>query len=144
MVDVSSPDVAAAYNEVRSDANETNWALFGYEGNALVVQGKGSGGVEELKQLLAEDQCQFGYLRVISGDSESKRVKFVFISWVGERVGALKRAKVSVHKANVKTVIQSFGVEVHAEKLDELDEGELLSRVKKAGGADYSGNLANN
>lgn len=48
----------------------------------------------------------YGYLRVVSGDSESKRSKFVFISWVGEKVGPLKRAKVSVHKASVKQIIQ--------------------------------------
>jgi len=144
MCDVSDPELKAAYEEVRTDANDTAWCLFGYEGNAIKVQGKGSGDVEELKALLQDDQSQFGYLRVISGDNESKRAKFVFISWVGERVSPLKRAKVSVHKANIKSVIQSFAIEVHAEKQEELAESEILSRIRKAGGADYSGNLANN
>jgi len=107
------------------------------------VQGKGAGGVEELKALLEEDQCQYAYIRVISGDAESKRSKFVFLSWVGERVSPLKRAKVSVHKANVKKVIQSYAVEVHAESLEELTEEDILAKVRKAGGADYSGNVAN-
>lgn len=81
--------------------------LFAYEGNnKIVVKGSGSGGLEELKGHLEDDAVQYGYLRVVSGDSESKRSKFVFISWVGERVGPLKRAKVSVHKAGVKSVIQ--------------------------------------
>jgi len=144
MCDVSNSELAATYQEVRNDSNDTNWCLFGYEGNAIVVQGKGSGDLEELKGSLAEDQVQYGYLRVISGDSESKRAKFVFISWVGERVSPLKRAKVSVHKASVKQVIQSYAVEVHAEKPDELNPDEVLAKVRKAGGADYSGNLANN
>lgn len=101
-------------------------------------------GLDELKSNLEDDQVQYGYLRVTSGDSESKRAKFVFISWVGERVGPLKRAKVSVHKASVKQIIQAYAIEVHAEKQDELEESEILSKVRKAGGADYSGNLANN
>jgi len=143
MCDVSNPELAPAYQEVRSDSNDTNWVVFGYEGNAIQVQGKGSGDLDELKGTLAEDQVQYGYLRVISGDAESKRAKFVFISWVGERVSPLKRAKVSVHKASVKQVIQSYAVEVHAERLEELSNEELLSKVRKAGGADYSGNVAN-
>ena len=71
--------------------------VFGYEGNSkIVVKGSGSGGLDELKGSLEDDQVNYGYLRVTSGDSESKRSKFVFISWVGEKVGPLKRAKVSV------------------------------------------------
>jgi len=145
MADVSDSELKAAYEDVRTDASETNWVVFGYEGNTKIVKvGSGSGGLEELKAVLADDQVQYGYLRVVSGDSESKRAKFVFISWVGEKVGPLKRAKVSVHKANVKSIIQSFGVEIHAEKQEELDAEEIMNRVKKAGGADYSGNLAHN
>lgn len=84
-----------------------NRVVFGYEGNSkIVVAGSGAGGVDELKGTLGDDQVQYGYLRVTSGDNESKRAKFVFISWVGEKVGPLKRAKVSVHKANIKSIIQ--------------------------------------
>jgi hypothetical protein len=82
--------------------------LFGYEGttNKIVSQGKGEGGLAELVEQFADDQAQYAYLRVVSGDSESKRTKFVFISWCGPSVGALKRAKMSVHKADVKKVIK--------------------------------------
>lgn len=31
---------------------------------------------------------------------------------------------------------------MHAEKQEELSEEEILTKVRKAGGADYSGNLA--
>ncbi|EGG16271.1 actin binding protein [Cavenderia fasciculata] len=144
MADVSNPELGEAYREVLADGNDTNWTLFGYEGNStIVLQGKGSGGLEELKSNLHDDQVQFGYLRVTSGDSESKRAKFVLISWCGEKVGPLKRAKLSVHKASVKKVILNFAVEVHAEKQEELDEDEINTKVRKASGADYSGSLAN-
>jgi hypothetical protein len=105
------------------------------EGTNVTLTSSGTGGLSELVSLLKEDQCQYGYLRVISGDSESRRAKFVFISWVGEKVGALKRAKTSVQKAEVKKVIRDFTVEVHGETLDELDESALMTKVRKAGGA---------
>jgi len=140
MCDVSNPDVAAAYQEIRTDANATNWILLGYEGNSIVLQGKGSGGLSEAVNDLKDDQCQYLYLRVISGDQESRRTKFVFISWCGEQVGALKRAKMSVHKASVKSVIKDFGIEMHSTNKEDLSEDDLMQRVKKASGADYSGN----
>jgi hypothetical protein len=71
-----------------------------------VLQDKGAGGLDDLASRFADDQAQYAYIRVISGDQESRRTKFIFISWCGESVGALKRAKMSVHKASVKQVIK--------------------------------------
>lgn len=82
--------------------------LFGYEGNnKIVLQGKGEGGLSELAAKFVDDQAQYAYLRVVTGDQESKRTKFVFVSWCGAGVGALKRAKMSVHKADIKKVIKA-------------------------------------
>jgi len=141
MCDVSNPDLSDAYTEIRKDSNETNWILFGYEGNTkIVLQGKGSGGVPELVGNLQDDQCQYGYLRLVTGDQESKRTKFCFVSWCGDQVGALKRAKMSVHKADIKKILKDYAIEVHATTKDELDEEAVMTKARKAGGADYSGN----
>jgi len=141
MCDVSDPSLSEAYNEIRKDSNETNWILFAYEGNTkIVLKGKGSGGISEFQGHLGDDESLYGYLRVISGDAESRRSKFVFVSWCGASVGALKRAKMSVHKADIKKVLKDYAVEVHATSKEELDEEAVMTRVKKAGGADYSGN----
>jgi len=140
MADVSDPALAEAYQQVRTDSNDTDWVVYGYEGNAIKVQAKGSGDLGTVKSHLKDDEAQFAFLRVTSGDSESKRAKFVFISWCGENVGALKRAKMSVHKASVKQVVKDFGIELHATSQSDLDENELSAKVKKASGADYSGN----
>eukprot|EP01115_Flamella_aegyptia_P004354 TRINITY_DN1885_c0_g1_i1.p1 TRINITY_DN1885_c0_g1~~TRINITY_DN1885_c0_g1_i1.p1 ORF type:complete len:144 (-),score=80.39 TRINITY_DN1885_c0_g1_i1:37-468(-) len=133
--------VSDAYTDVRNDKTETNFAVFTLEGTSLGVTATGTGGLAELVGHLQNDKSQFAYLRVISGDSESRRAKFVFISWCGTSVGALKRAKMSVQKAEVKKVVKDFTIEVHAETQEELDENQLMAKVRKAGGADYSGNL---
>ena len=54
---------------------------------------------------VAEDRG-FGYLRVTTGDELSKRAKFVFISWCGNEVGGLKRAKLGTDKASLKQILQ--------------------------------------
>lgn len=143
MVDVSDPALVEAYNEVQT-SEEINWCLFGYTDNTqkvLALEGKGNGGIEELKGKLADDKCLYAYVKFITGDEESKRTKFLFITWVGEKVSPLRRARISVHKADVKTIVKNFAVEVHCTTLDEVDEEEFKKLLVKAGGANYSGNI---
>ena len=47
----------------------------------------------------------YGYLRMCTGDEMSKRAKFTLVTWIGNDVSALKRAKISIDKALVKDVI---------------------------------------
>eukprot|EP01112_Ceratiomyxa_fruticulosa_P002788 TRINITY_DN1300_c0_g1_i1.p1 TRINITY_DN1300_c0_g1~~TRINITY_DN1300_c0_g1_i1.p1 ORF type:complete len:145 (-),score=28.47 TRINITY_DN1300_c0_g1_i1:251-685(-) len=142
MVDVSDPAISEAVRDVLSDATDTNWLVLGYEGNTIKVQSSGSGGLSEMVAVFRDDQSQYGYLRVNTGDAESKRTKFALISWCGEQVGALKRAKMSVHKASIKTVITNYAVEIHGTTVDDLSEDAIMSKIKKAQGADYSGNTS--
>ena len=137
MVDVSDPALAQAYQDVRSDSNPTTWAVFGYSGNKIVLEGSGSGDFAEFSSHFDDSKAQYGFVRVTTGDSESKRAKFVFVAWVGTGVSPLARARVSVHKANVKQVCRDYAAEVHAESREELDEQKVMDKVIKAGGANY-------
>jgi len=138
MVDCSDSALKQAYEDVRSDKNPTTWAVFGYESpKKVVLNATGQGGWAEFENTFDDGVVQFGFVRVTTGDNESKRAKFVFVSWIGSSVGPLARAKVSVHKASVKEVVRDFACEIHAETRDELDEAKVLDKVTKAGGANY-------
>ncbi|EAL45540.1 actin binding protein family protein [Entamoeba histolytica HM-1:IMSS-B] len=141
-------EVAGPVAEVIDDKNEeVEFVVFGVQTqpNKLVVDAKGKGGLEEVKAALKEDALQFAYYRTISGDEESKRVKFVFISWAGEGIKKPKlRAVMSILKGDVKNVINNFHIELHATSLDDLVEDEIAAKIKKAGGADYSFNTTSN
>jgi len=58
-----------------------------------------------LNVLCIDDERLYGFARIDTGDELSKRVKFVLVTWVGVNVGALKRAKMSIDKSVVKTII---------------------------------------
>jgi len=138
MVDVSDPALAQAYADVRSDSNPTTWLVIHYVNNGKVgLHSSGSGNYQEFISKFDDSKAQFGYIRLTTGDSESKRAKFLFVSWVGTSVGALAKAKVSVHKAKVKEVIREYACEVHAEEREELNEDAVLDKVVKSGGAAY-------
>jgi len=135
-------DVRSAYDDVRSDATPTNWAALKYDasGNRISVAGTGSDGLHGLANEFAEGERAYGFLRVTSGDELSARAKFVFITWVSEKVSPLKKARVSTDKAFVKEVVKDFALELHATSPADLHEDDILRQVKKASGADYSTN----
>jgi hypothetical protein len=57
------------------------------DNNAVVLSGKGTGGLTELKTQLNSNQVFFGVARVRAVDDHgSKRAKFVFITFVGSGV----------------------------------------------------------
>eukprot|EP01120_Amphizonella_sp_Union-15-10_P001475 TRINITY_DN1157_c0_g1_i1.p1 TRINITY_DN1157_c0_g1~~TRINITY_DN1157_c0_g1_i1.p1 ORF type:complete len:141 (+),score=36.72 TRINITY_DN1157_c0_g1_i1:124-546(+) len=131
------PDVQNAYLDVRSDKTETRWVYLHYEDKQIVVGATGDGGLSELVGHFNDNERAYGYLRVTTGDDLSARAKFVFISWVGNKVPPLQKARVSTDKAFVKEIIKDFAIEVHATEPSDLEEDSIMAAVKKAGGANY-------
>ncbi|TAQ87775.1 hypothetical protein B7494_g3931 [Chlorociboria aeruginascens] len=143
MSGVDAPEILAAYDAVRSDKNETNWLIISYAsnvGDALTLTETGSGGMEELAERLDDAQAQYAYVRVeYANDTESKRVKFVLVIWIGENTKVMRKARVSIESGGVKRVLAHHSIQVDARDKGDLDEKEIVVRLRKAGGADYNG-----
>lgn len=133
---VDKESLRAAYEDVRSDGSETNWATFKYEGPCIthIMSGKD---FTELKDQFNDDDRAFAFVRVQAGDEMSKRMKFALITFIGPEVGPIKRAKVSTDKGLVKDIIANFAVEIQAESQDDIDENKIRDLVSKASGASY-------
>ncbi|XP_041794931.1 coactosin-like protein [Chelmon rostratus] len=125
-----------AYNQVRDDNSDTNWAAFKYEGSMIIPAGQGSD-YEDFKRMCTDDSRLFGFVRITTGDAMSKRAKFTLITWIGENISGLQRAKISTDKAIVKEIVQNFAKEFMLSDLRELDEDYIRMELKKAGGANY-------
>lgn len=143
MSGANSPEIIEAYNSVRSDKEETNWLLISYAaatGDALTLTATGTGGLSGLAEKLDDSQAQYGYVRVeYANDTESKRVKFVLIVWIGENTKVMRKAKVSIQSGEVKAVLSHHSISVDARDKRDLDERDIVVRLRKAGGADYNG-----
>ncbi|KAM4011859.1 coactosin-like protein [Anomaloglossus baeobatrachus] len=87
--------------------------------------------------LQRDDIRQFAYIRFTTGDAMSKRVKFALITWIGENVGGLQRAKIGTDKTLVKDVVQNFAKELVITEHKDLEEDYIRGELKKAGGANY-------
>ena len=143
MSGLDAPEIAAAYDAVRSDKDETNWLVISYAGptgNKLALSGTGTGGLTEMAASMDDAEVQYGYARVeYANDKESTRVKFVLIVWIGENTKVMRKARVSVESGEVKRVLSHHSIAIAASDRSELEEKDVVIRLRKAGGADYNG-----
>lgn len=128
--------IRQAYDDVRSDNSNTEWAVFKFDGNQLKAAGTGND-FKDFKASFANDDRGFGYIRITTGDELSKRAKFVFVTWVGPSVSVMKKAKMSTDKALMKDIIQNMSVELQFENHAEFSHDHFKSQVDKAAGARY-------
>ncbi|KAK0388958.1 hypothetical protein NLU13_2535 [Sarocladium strictum] len=143
MSGLDAEEISKAYDAVRSDKDETNWLLISYAaatGNKLSLSQTGTGGISELAAALDDTQVQYGYVRVeYANDKESTRVKFVLVVWLGESAKVMRKARVSVESGDVKRVLSHHSIAVTVGDKSELDEEDIVKKLRKAGGADYNG-----
>lgn len=85
---LSDPDIAQAYDDVRSDKSETTWLILKYESamkDNLRLDKTGTGDIAAMCEFLGPDEAAYAYIRMKLGNDEySERVKFAFIVWQGE------------------------------------------------------------
>ncbi|KAM9377329.1 coactosin-like protein [Pholidichthys leucotaenia] len=136
MTDIDKKACRETYDKVRDDSTETSWAAFKYDGSTIVPAGDGDN-YEDFKSMCKDDERLFGYVRFMTGDEMSKRAKFALITWVGEGISGLQRARVSTDKTLVKDVVQNFAKEFMVSEQWELQEDYIQMELKKAGGANY-------
>jgi len=143
MADVKDPSINEAYLEVRNDKSNTNWLLLDYESeqsDKLKLTQTGTGDLSELREALDDSKASYAYARVsYSNDKESTREKFILVVWIGPNCKVMRRAKISVHTADVKTVLRVYSIEVAAREKDDLKQDPIVVRLRKAGGASYDG-----
>ena len=129
-----------AIAKVRDDKSEENFVLLGYEegkSNCIELVATGCGGLAELLTHLTPQFLGYAMVRVISGDKESHRPKFIQISYAGEQIGLVKKGKMGTHISSINQLFGYTHIHVQASSQSDLQEDDLMSRVKKAGGADY-------
>jgi len=141
-VSVDEDAVMAGYNDVRDDESETKFLMLTYQddNSKISVHKSGSDYSEVLTELGGEEGASlraYIYLRVVTGDEMSKRHKFVLLTWCGPSVAPLKKAKMSLEKSQVKSLMKNYAVEIQTSELEDMALDNVIERVRKSGGANY-------
>jgi hypothetical protein len=121
---------------VRSDAQPEDWVLVAYQGqtNTIRLVGSGSGGINELKSHLSDDNIYYGLLRVTEAVDAHNTVKFVFIFFLGPRVSTFRKAKITTHKGAITGFFGQYHNDYETSDINELTFEEIMKRVSDASG----------
>ncbi|KNC79905.1 hypothetical protein SARC_07724 [Sphaeroforma arctica JP610] len=126
--------------DIRKDDHETKWVVAAYSGNdarkPVVVVAKGTGGVDEMASKLDGSMVMYAFARVQDVYEGIKTVKFVYLQWIGPEVGAMLKARTSVHKGAVHSVFQPFHVSMEGVcEVSEITEENVANKVGLASGS---------
>eukprot|EP01051_Picozoa_sp_SAG22_P012814 SAG22_NODE_1367_length_4592_cov_15.327436_6_plen_255_part_01 len=143
MANVSDPRIRQWVEQLKDDADPLSWFVLSYgkgkEEICPVASGEGEADDywDDLLGMMKDDATIFALARIVMGDAESHRPKFCFITWLGASCGMMQKARVGMHKGDVKKVIGAFHCEMQVDAKDELALPDVKVKLKKSMGADY-------
>lgn len=99
-------------DEIRSTKpGKVNWCLLSYvpdRKNDLKLERTGSGGFEEMKGYLKDDDVKYGVFEVVVKGDDYNPVKFVLMTWVGPNVSpGLGKGRCAAHRLELYEFINS-------------------------------------
>lgn len=132
-----SQDVTSSIAALR--AGSTDWVLASFPSpediSEVVLVGAGTGGLTSLKAHLSPAGYFYGLIRVVDVIDGHPTTKFAFITFVGNDVPPLKKAKISTFRATVTAAFEPYHVEVLASETDELTDADIAHRIGSASGS---------
>jgi len=139
-VDLRTHEAAmrAACKEVADPKVDTDWALFGYEGqtNTLKLQGTGEDGLIELTEDFNPSKVQYALVKV--EDPKTSLPKFVLINWQGETVPGSRKGASALHLRDVEKFFVGHHVTMTVRNEDELDMEQIMEKVAKSSSTTYN------
>lgn len=131
-------DIKNACKEVTGDKNETNWALFGYEGqtNVLKLVSTGEDGLEELVEDFNPSKIQYAFIKV--EDPKTSLPKFVLINWQGESAPGSRKGSCAMHLRDVEQFMAGHHLTYVVRNEDELDINLILEKVSKVTASSFN------
>jgi len=140
-LDISNPELAAAWKEVSEVKSDKNWVLFHIEGGkTLSLSGVGTGGYSELVEKLEPGKVHFGALKIVGKDVrknvESLRNKFAFFTYIGDEVSVMQKAKVSVLRPFAEKIFTGYHVRFDISgNLANFTRQSIVTELLRSGGA---------
>ncbi|XP_044735243.1 drebrin-like protein B [Chrysoperla carnea] len=137
-LDKNKESLKAAWKDVLNDKTDTNWAIFGYEGqtNDLKVVSTGSGGIEEMIEDLNSGKIMYAFLKV--DDPKTTLPKYVLVNWQGEGANIVRKGTCANHVRDVANFFSGAHVTMNARNEEDLEPQIVIDKVAKSTGSAYS------
>ncbi|SPP76361.1 drebrin-like protein isoform X1 [Drosophila guanche] len=127
--------IVAAWKDVLDDKSDTNWSLFGYEGqtNELKLVASGDGGVEELTEDFNSGKIMYAFVRI--EDPKTGLNKYLLINWQGEGAPVLRKGTCANHIRDVSNLLSGAHLTINARNEDDIDLERLLKKLSAVSSA---------
>ncbi|KAK4877053.1 hypothetical protein RN001_009559 [Aquatica leii] len=124
-----------SWKDVLDDKTDTNWALFGYEGqtNDLKVVSTGSNGIEELTEDLNSGKIMYAFVKI--NDPKTSLPKLVLINWQGEGANTVRKGICANHLRDVEKFFTGAHLTINARNEEEVEPDLIINKVSRSGSA---------
>eukprot|EP00794_Sanderia_malayensis_P005307 gene5307-5976_t len=131
-------ELEKAWADLHRPDSKNDWVVFGYEGKTfdLKIVGTGEDGFEEMIDDLSGGKILYAGCRV--NDPNTNLPKIVFVNWQGEGVPTNVKGTCANHLRDVNNLFRGAHVSINARSEDDLDYDDILEKVKKSSGSNYS------
>jgi len=135
-----SRELTASLNELKEPSSNTDWILFGYEGDEIALINSGSNGLEEIKDEFDEECVQYALLKIF--DETSKMLRFIYIAWCGEYAPPFQKANFSQHSQIIENFFKGYHVKINARCYEDVEPENIISKVQNSSFTNFSTRVA--
>jgi hypothetical protein len=136
-VDLTDPDILDYYIRIRNDSDNLTWVIWDYGSSKNRLQLYKSGGdFNELKDNIPDGKPVYVYFKYHIGDT--KRARFVFMTYVPESLNGIQKSRVLGHRPSVEEFIKYMQMTLHIQDTSDFDEESLRNKLVASSGANYS------
>jgi len=132
---------AQAIAAVRKDGEPTDWMYISYVGTSgaasqqLKFGGSGNGGIDELKTHFQDNQIYFALASMTDKIDDSVTVKFIWINFLGTKVGTMMKARLSVALGGVKDFMGQSHLTHTCNTVEEISAAIVREKVMATSGS---------
>eukprot|EP00754_Rhynchopus_humris_P020658 Rhum_TRINITY_DN14709_c11_g1::Rhum_TRINITY_DN14709_c11_g1_i1::g.110758::m.110758 len=136
-----SRDLEDAWENVRDDKTTANYMICGISGDSksAELRHKGTAGLDEFVSKLSDNEVLFGGLRCRAvddrGTMKSVRSKFIFVSWLGPKLGAVQRARAGTLRFEFVKLFGGAHIALQTSDKSDFEQANLVQMLQSSTGA---------
>jgi len=135
-IDLSCPTLKAKWEEFRN--GKLRWLACTYTTPKIIsyLQSDCSSNLNSLQELLenSDDKVLYGVFSAKIGGI----IRWVFYSFIGDKVSGMNRAKVSLHKSGISNYFTGIISSISLSESDDVQEENLVAHLNASGGFEKS------
>ncbi|ORX51049.1 hypothetical protein BCR36DRAFT_583117 [Piromyces finnis] len=135
-----SRELNASLNELKEPSSNTDWILFGYEGDDITLINSGSNGLSEIKDEFDEECVQYALLKIF--DETSKMLRYIYIAWCGEYAPPFQKANFSQHSQIIENFFKGYHVKINARCYEDVEPENIINKVQNSSFINFSAKVA--